>query len=94
MIDEVRAQIQDRLDQLLAEVEKLRRALAALGGGERSAPADSARRRPRTRTTHRSAAKATRGRSTVSPSYSDGLEQRRGRSQRQSSCLTWAPAAA
>jgi hypothetical protein len=47
MIDEFRKQIQARLDQLMAEANKLRRALAALGGGERSAPVDSARRRTR-----------------------------------------------
>jgi DNA-binding transcriptional ArsR family regulator len=66
MIDEFRRQIQDRLDQLLAEANKLRRALAALGGGERSAPADPARRRTRTRTTDLSGAKAAGRRSTVS----------------------------
>jgi DNA-binding transcriptional ArsR family regulator len=66
MIDEFRKQIQDRLDQLLAEADRLRRALAALGGGERSAPADPARRPTRTRTTERSGAKAPRRRSTVS----------------------------
>ena len=66
MIDEFRRQIQDRLDQLTAEANKLRRALAALGGGDRSAPAGPARRRTRTRTTDRSGAKAAGRRSTVS----------------------------
>jgi DNA-binding transcriptional ArsR family regulator len=33
MIDQLRNEIQERLDQLLAEADKLRRALAALGGG-------------------------------------------------------------
>ena len=38
MIDRIRHDIQQRLDQLLAEVDKLRRALAALDPRERSAP--------------------------------------------------------
>jgi len=51
MIDQLRSQIQELLEQLLAEVEKLRRALAALGGGNGS-PTNQAATRPR-----RSAAK-------------------------------------
>jgi hypothetical protein len=42
LIDNLRKQIQERLDQLLAEAEKLRRALAALdprGGSSRPSPA-------------------------------------------------------
>jgi DNA-binding transcriptional ArsR family regulator len=65
MIDEFRKQIQDRLDQLMAEVNKLRRALAALGGGERSAPAGPARRRTGARATDPSGAKAAGRRSTA-----------------------------
>ena len=38
MIDRIRHDIQQRLDQLLAEADKLRRALAALDRRERSAP--------------------------------------------------------
>ena len=38
MIDRIRHDIQQRLDQLLTEADKLRRALAALAPGERSAP--------------------------------------------------------
>lgn len=38
MIDRIRHDIQQRLDQLLAEVDKLRRALAALDPREHSAP--------------------------------------------------------
>jgi CRP-like cAMP-binding protein len=38
MIDRIRQDIQERLDQLLAEADRLRQALAALGG-ERSTPA-------------------------------------------------------
>jgi DNA-binding transcriptional ArsR family regulator len=38
MIDRIRHDIQQRLDQLLAEVDKLRRALAALDPRERSGP--------------------------------------------------------
>jgi DNA-binding transcriptional ArsR family regulator len=38
LIDRIRHDIQQRLDQLLAEADKLRRALAALDPRERSAP--------------------------------------------------------
>ena len=38
MIDRIRHDIQQRLDQLLAEADKLRQALAALDPRERSAP--------------------------------------------------------
>jgi hypothetical protein len=65
MIDEIRKQIQERGDQLLAEADGLRRALAALAGGDRPA-ASPARRRTRTQTTDRSCATATGRRSTVS----------------------------
>jgi DNA-binding transcriptional ArsR family regulator len=58
MIDQLRSQIQERLEQLLAEAEKLRRALAALGGGDGSQSDQAAGRstakrqgRPRTRST-------------------------------------------
>jgi DNA-binding transcriptional ArsR family regulator len=66
MIDEFRKQIQDRLNQLMAEANRLRRALAALGGGDRSVPADSARRPRRARTTDASGAKAAGRKSTAS----------------------------
>jgi hypothetical protein len=49
LIDRIRHDIQERLDQLLAEVEKLRRALAALDPRERSAPVPNSKpavRRP------------------------------------------------
>ena len=39
MIDQIRRDIQNRLDQLLAEVDKLRRALMALGSSDGAAPA-------------------------------------------------------
>ena len=38
LIDRIRHDIQQRLDQVLAEADKLRRALAALAPGGRSAP--------------------------------------------------------
>jgi len=38
LIDRIRHDIQQRLDQLLAEADKLRRALAALDPRERSTP--------------------------------------------------------
>jgi DNA-binding transcriptional ArsR family regulator len=76
MIDQIRSDIQQRLNQVLAEADKLRRALAALGGGSNdgdgasaspsaraSAPAPTARRTSR-RT--RSSSTATRARSSAS----------------------------
>jgi DNA-binding transcriptional ArsR family regulator len=86
MIDEFRKQIQARLDQLMAEANKLRRALAALGGGDRSAASDSARRRTRprvsTESSSRSAVRA--GSSSRAPSGSV-TEAPRGRSTGQRS---------
>ena len=38
LIDRIRHDIQQRLDQLLTEADKLRRALAALAPGQRAAP--------------------------------------------------------
>jgi len=66
MIDEFRKQIQDRLDQLMTEVSRVRRALAALGGGDQSAPAGPARRPTRARATGPSGAKAGGRRSAAS----------------------------
>jgi predicted transcriptional regulator len=59
MIDRIRSEIQERLDQLLAEAEKLRHALHALDPREHtpSTPAPSRPRASRARTT-RSAAPA------------------------------------
>ena len=61
MIEEFRKQIQARLDQLMAEANKLRRALAALGGGDGSAPAGSPRRRTRTRVSTESPSRSAAG---------------------------------
>ena len=47
LIDNLRKQLQERLDQLLSEAEKLRRALAALDPRGRSTPAPPTSRRPR-----------------------------------------------
>jgi DNA-binding transcriptional ArsR family regulator len=91
MIDEFRRQIQDRLDQLLLEANKLRRALAALGGGERSAPAGPSRRRTRSRTTERSGAKAAGRRSTVSPGSRSPSAARDGSSSSGSSASVQEP---
>jgi CRP-like cAMP-binding protein len=52
MIDQIRRDIQERLNQLLAEAEKLRHALAALGsqdGSSSSTPAPARRRQTATR---------------------------------------------
>ena len=52
MIDRIRHDIQQRLDQLLAEADKLRRALAALDPRQRSAPEPKpTRSRPTTKPT-------------------------------------------
>jgi CRP-like cAMP-binding protein len=75
MIDRIRQDIQERLEQLLAEADRLRQALTALGG-ERSAPATrstsarpSSSSRARTRSTRstRSAGTASRPRATSAP---------------------------
>jgi len=80
MIDEFRKQIQARLDQLMAEANKLRRALAALGGGEPSAPADSARRRTRARgSTESPSRSAVRAGSSSRRSSASASEATRGR---------------
>jgi DNA-binding transcriptional ArsR family regulator len=47
MIDRLRRDIQQRLEQLLAEADKLRHALLALDPRQRPAPAPTARRAPR-----------------------------------------------
>ena len=49
MIDRIRQEIEDRLEQLLGEAEKLRKALAALGprGGSASIKPGTACARPR-----------------------------------------------
>ena len=65
MIDQLRHEIQERLDQLLAEADKLRRALAALGGGSGATPTRPAAR-PK-----RASAKG-RGRTRVRSSDSSG----------------------
>jgi hypothetical protein len=47
LIDRIRHDIQQRVDQLLTEADKLRRALAALAPGGRSAPKPKPRARSR-----------------------------------------------
>ena len=47
MIDRIRKDIQQRLDQLIAEAEKLRRALAALDPREKSAAKPTPKRAPK-----------------------------------------------
>jgi DNA-binding transcriptional ArsR family regulator len=78
MIDQIRSDIQQRLNQLLAEADKLRRALAALGGGGGSSDGDGAAAAPsapastpaprarRASRRTRSSSTATRTRSTAS----------------------------
>lgn len=61
MIDSIRKQIQERLDQLLGEAEKLRRALRALGA-DGGSPAPSQQPRARTRSTPTRARRTSRGR--------------------------------
>jgi glycosyl hydrolase family 65/MarR family protein len=65
LIDNLRKQIQERLDQLLAEAEKLRRALAALDprrGSSRTGPTESPRPRPASTPQRRTQARRTTGR--------------------------------
>jgi len=61
LIDRIRRDIQERLEQGLAEVEKLRRALAALDPRERSAPPARAKRRPPPTSTRSPSAARARG---------------------------------
>jgi len=61
LIDSIRKQIQERLDQLLGEAEKLRRALAALGPDGKP-PATSRQPRARTRSTPTRARRTSRAR--------------------------------
>ena len=70
MLDQIRRDLQRRLDDLLAEVDKLRRALAALGSGDSSKPGAS-------KNSRRSAAEAPkRGRSTTASSGSTSSAKR------------------
>ena len=86
MIDEFRKQIQARLDQLMAEANRLRRALAALGSGDGSAPADSARHQTRARaSTESSSRSAARAGSSARGSSAGVSEARGGRSTGQRS---------
>jgi biotin operon repressor len=48
VIDRIRKDLEDRLEQLLTEVDKLRRALLALGPRGKPAPAPEAASKPRT----------------------------------------------
>ena len=57
MIDQLRSDLQDRLEQLLAEAHKLRRALGALGPHDGTAPAPKSRSTS-TRTTPASQARS------------------------------------
>jgi CRP-like cAMP-binding protein len=64
MIDRIRQDIQERLEQLLSEAERLREALAALGSERRDSaarPAASARTTSRSRSRSRSTARASAG---------------------------------
>jgi DNA-binding transcriptional ArsR family regulator len=65
MLDQLRHDLQHRLDDLLAEAAKLRRALGALGSGERKRPAtaDNGSRAPRSR--RRTPTAPPRGRATA-----------------------------
>lgn len=75
MIDRIRQDIQERLDQLLAEADRLRQALTALGG-ERSQPAT---RRARTASPSSSAARSRSAGTTRTPSASGSGARTRSR---------------
>lgn len=83
MIDRIRQDIQDRLDQLLAEADRLREALSALGGESRQGTSrstgsgSSTRSRSRSRSSGTGASR-TRGSGTTS-SRSRGTSSSRGR---------------
>jgi DNA-binding transcriptional ArsR family regulator len=69
MIDQIRRDIQERLNQLLAEAEKLRHALAALGSqdGSSSSTAASTRRRQTSTRSAQPSSSAARTRSRTRP---------------------------
>ncbi len=86
MIDRIRSQIQERLDQLLAEADKLRHALAALDPRESSPSATPSRRRaPSSRSSGSAAAASTAaasgaaasGAAASAPSRTDGASRAR-----------------
>ena len=72
MIDRIRHDIQQRLDQLLAEADKLRRALAALAPGERSAPKPKTTRSQPTAKTPAAPKQTSARRRTRTPSTANG----------------------
>jgi DNA-binding transcriptional ArsR family regulator len=80
MIDQIRRDIQARLDQLLAEADKLRHALTALGssdGASPSEPAPAPKRaaaKPEARRTRASARPASSGRAASGATKSAVLE--------------------
>ncbi len=69
MISEIRRDIQNRLDQLLSEADKLRKALTALGGDGAAGTSGTSRSssrtgaKPRRNSSRRSSSSATRARS-------------------------------
>ena len=72
LIDRIRTDIQERLDALLSEADKLRNALQALGGGSSSAssprpPASTSNARRSAPSTGRSTSSARRSRSRRTP---------------------------
>jgi CRP-like cAMP-binding protein len=75
MIDRIRSQIQERLDQLLAEADKLRHALSALDPRDHS-PATPASSRPRT-TKARTTARSTRSAAPAAATKTDGAARAR-----------------
>ena len=76
MLDQLRHDLQHRLDDLLAEADKLRRALVALGSGERKRPstADNGSRASRSR--RRTPTGPPRGRATARRTPSTASAQR------------------
>ena len=72
MIDRIRHDIQQRLDQLLNEADRLRRALAALAPGERSAPKPKPTRSQPTAKTPAAPKQTTARRRTRTPSTANG----------------------
>jgi DNA-binding transcriptional ArsR family regulator len=80
MIDQIRRDIQERLNQLLAEAEKLRHALAALGSQDGSSssstPAPARRRQTTTRRARSTSSSAARPRTGTRAASASGTRSR------------------
>ena len=76
MLDQLRHDLQHRLDDLLAEADKLRRALVALGSGERKRPSTADHGSRASRSRRRTPTGPPRGRATARRTPSTASAQR------------------